>query len=343
MIRHEFSRRNFLKAGAALPVLAATGSLLSVTARAQDMAKVDMQLGWLVSNGLLGEVVAKNKGFYSEEGIDFTVTPGGPNVDGVASVAAGRSTVGQLSSSPSLMLARSAGIPVKAFASGYHTHPFTYFSLAGDPIREPKDMIGKKIATQPTAFILARALLAKNNIAEDQVELVNMGSDMNQLMTGQVSAVTGWLTNTNALAVLGADRVDMRLWDTGIQLYANVYYATDATLTEHADVIARYLKGSARGWGYAKENQEEAVDILVSEYPNLDRASEMAAVGPVIEYAFGAPTKERGWGQMTRENWQAQIDIYAQLKQFEGAVPTVDEVMTLAILDATKDIRMQVG
>jgi NitT/TauT family transport system substrate-binding protein len=343
MIHHRLARRTFLKASAALPVLAATGSLISVSARAQDVAKVDMQLGWLASNGLLGEIVAKQKGFYAEEGIEFSVTPGGPNVDGVASVAAGRSPVGQLSSSPSLMLARSAGIPVKAFASGYHTHPFTYFSLAGDPIREPKDMIGKVIATQPTAFILARALLAKNGISEDQVELVNMGSDMNQLMTGQVSAVTGWLTNTNALAVLGADRVDMRLWDTGIQLYANVYYATDATFDEQEDVLVRFLKSSARGWGYAKENQTEAVDLLVAEFPNLDRASELEAVGPVIEYSFGGPTKERGWGQMTTENWQAQIDIYAELKQFQGTVPTVDDVMTLAILEGSKDVRMQVG
>ena len=343
MTRHDFSRRRFLQGAATLPAIAATGSLLSVTAHAQDMAKVDMQLGWLVSNGLLGEVVAQEKGFFKDEGIDFSVTPGGPNVDGVASVAAGRSTLGQLSSSPSLMLARSAGIPVKAFASGYHTHPFTYFSLSKDPIREPKDMIGKKIATQPTAFILARALLAQNGISEDQVELVNMGSDMNQLMTGQVSAVTGWLTNTNALKILGKDRVDMRLWDTGIQLYANVYYATDTVLEEQADVLARFLKAAAKGWGYAKDNQEEAVDILVGQYPNLDRDSEMEAVGTVIDYSFGPATRERGWGQMTKENWQAQIDIYAKLEQFKGEVPAVDDVMTLAILDATKETRMQVG
>ena len=36
-------------------------------------------------------------------------------------------------------------------------------------------------------------------------------------MTGQVDAVTGWLTNTTALKVLGAERVDMALWDTGVQ------------------------------------------------------------------------------------------------------------------------------
>ncbi len=43
----EFSRRAFLRATAAIPALAATGSLISVTARAGDMVKVDMQLGWL--------------------------------------------------------------------------------------------------------------------------------------------------------------------------------------------------------------------------------------------------------------------------------------------------------
>ena len=59
-------------------------------------------------------------------------------MDGVASVAAGRAQSGQLSSSPSLMLARSAGIPVKAFAAGYQKHPFTYFSLESNPIRTPR-------------------------------------------------------------------------------------------------------------------------------------------------------------------------------------------------------------
>ncbi|MGI9486609.1 MAG: ABC transporter substrate-binding protein [Geminicoccaceae bacterium] len=336
-------RRDLLRQSAALGVLTAAPSLITVAARAADSAAVNMQLGWLASNGILGEVVAKNQGFYDEEGITFEVTPGGPGVDGVASVAAGRSGVGQLSSSPSLMLARSAGLPVKAFAAGYQQHPFTYFSLAGDPIREPKDMIGKTIATQPTAFILLRALLAKNGIDEGDVEIVNMGSDMNQLMTGQAAAVTGWMTNTNALKILGDDRIDMMLWDTGIQLYANVYYTTDDQLAEHSDVLVNYLRGSARGWGYVRANPEEAVDILVSEYPNLDRDSELEAVGPVLGFGFNDVTAADGWGVMNADNWQAQIDTYAALEQFKGDTPTVDDVMTTAILEATADIRKEIG
>ena len=337
------NRRRILKYGAALGGVAATSSFVTVGALAADKAKVNMQLGWLASNGIMGEVVAKRLGYYEDEGIELEVTPGGPGVDGVASVAAGRAEAGQLSSSPSLMLARSAGIPVKAFAAGYQKHPFTYFSLESDPIRTPQDMVGKTIATQPTAVILLRALLAKNGIAEDQVEVVKMGSDMNQLMTGQAAAVTGWMTNTNALKVLGDGRVDMMLWDAGIQLYANVYYTTDDMLAEHSDVLTRFLTGSARGWGEARKDPEAAVGHLVAEYQNLSRESELEAVGPVLGFSFDDTTAADGWAAMNPANWQAQIDAYAELGQFKGETPTVDDVMTADILAATESLRKQIG
>jgi NitT/TauT family transport system substrate-binding protein len=338
------NRRRFMTNAAAVGGLAATSSFVGIRAGlASDVAKVRMQLGWLASNGLLGEVAAQKKGFFKDEGVDLEIVPGGPNVDGVAGVAAGQSTLGQISSSPSVMLARSAGIPVKAFLSGYRKHPFTYFSLKKDPIRTPKDMIGKTIATQPTAYILLRALLAQNGIAEDQVKIVNMGSDMNQLLTGQAEAVTGWVTNTNALKVLGDDRVDMMLWDAGLKLYANVYYTTDEQLDKHEDVLVRFTKAAAKGWGFVRDNPEEAVGYLVEAYPNLDKASELEAVKSVIDFSFGESTKASGWGSMTKENWEAQIKAYADLKQFKGTVPTVDDVASFAILDATTEIRKQVG
>lgn len=337
------NRRGFLAGAAAAGSLATTSSLLSITRAHASEATIRMQLGWLASNGLLGEVVAIKKGYYTDAGVKLDIVPGGPNVDGVAGVASGQSTLGQISSSPSVMLARSAGMPVKAIAAGYQKHPFAYFSRKGKPIATPKDMVGKTIATQPTAFILLRALLAKNGIPEDQVTMVNMGSDMNQLITGQADAVTGWLTNINALKVLGDDRVDLTLWDGGLQLYANVYYTTDDQLQNHSDELTRFMGATAKGWGYARDNQEEAVEILVEAYPNLDKASELEAIGPLMQFVFNDVTAANGWGTMTAANWEAQLKSYADLGQFKGTVPTVDDVMSLAILEATTEIRKQVG
>ena len=288
-------------------------------------------------------MVAQAKGFFADEGIDLEIVPGGPNIDGVGGVASGQAAVGQTSSSPSVMLARSAGIPIKAIAAGYQKHPFTYFSLKKNPIRTPQDMIGKTIATQPTAYILLRALLAKNNIPEDKVKIVNMGSDMNQLMTGQVDAVTGWLTNTNALKVLGDDRVDMMLWDTGIQLYANVYFTRDKELPTRP-TCWRISSAALRVAGAMPRTIPKRRSTCWSRpIPILVKASEMEAVHPVLGFSFNDTTKKDGWGAMTADNWADQIKTYADLKQFKGTVPTVDDVMTLSVLDATKEVRMKVG
>ena len=114
-------------------------------------------------------------------------------------------------------------------------------------------------------------------------------------------------------------------------------------LGEQGEVLARYLTGSARGWGYARENPEAAVDHLVSEYRNLDRASELDAVGPVLGFSFDDTTATEGWAAMNPDNWQAQIDVYANLEQFKGAVPAVGDVMTTSVLAATEALRKQIG
>lgn len=344
----DLSRRQFLEASfATTGIMTAgigAGSFLSVhPANAGGEFKVRLQLGWLASNGILGEVAADKLGYFAEEGLELEIVPGGPNVDGVGSVASGANNFGSISSSPSLMLARSAGLPIKCVAAGYQQHPFTYFSLDRAPVLEPQDLIGKRVATQGTARILLRALLAKNGISEDDVEVSVMGGDMGPLMTGQVDVVTGWSTNINALSILGDARNDMSLWSTGIQLYANPYYTTDEMLAEHGDKVEAIIRAISRGWGWASENREAAVDALVERYPNLDRDAELKAVDLVMGFAFNEKTAADGWGTMTAENWQAQIDIYDELGQFANGKPALEDVMTLSVLEATAETRPKIG
>jgi len=340
----QFNRRDILKSFGIISGAAATGTILSFgSANAAGLHEVNMQLGWLASNGVLGEVAADKLGYYKDAGLSLNIAPGGPNIDGVASVASGRANLGSISSSPSLMLARAAGIPIKCIAAGYQQHPFTYFSLKKNPVNTPKDLIGKKVATQGTARILLRALLAKNGISEDQVEVSVMGGDMAALMTGQVDVVTGWNTNINALSVLGDQRNDMTLWDAGIQLYANPFYVTDENLADNRAMVEDMIRVSAKGWGWVKENPKQAVEFLVERYPNLDLESEMKAVDLITAFSFNANTAKDGWGTMARDNWAAQISIYDELGQFEKKAPELDDLVDFSILEATAADRPKLG
>ena len=335
------TRRRMVGATATAAGLAGAGALLSMKALAQDKAKVNMQLGWIAGGNQIAEVAAKRLGYYEQEGIEFAIQPGGPSIDGVAIVASGRWEVGQVSSSPSNMLAVSQDLPIKVFATGLQQHPYTFFSLKKNPIRSPQDMVGKKIGIQYTGMVLLRALLAKNKIDEKSMTIIPIGNDLTPLLTGQVDAATGWLTNTTALKPFGADRVDLRLWDTGVHLYALPYYATTQMLQTRPDVVQRFLRATARGWAYANKNRDAATDLLIKEYPNLDRADERAAVDSLMSFAYNAQTQANGWGAMDRAVWQDQIAQYADLGQFTKRVPKVDEVMTMDILTATRDYRLK--
>jgi NitT/TauT family transport system substrate-binding protein len=330
-------RRTFLAA-----TTAAT-ALVGVDANAQGKPVINLQLGWLLSGNQIGEVCAKQLGYYDAEGIELRFQAGGPNIDGVAVVASGRFEVGQVSSSPSLMLASSQDLPIRCFATGAQVHPYTFFSLKKNPVAKATDLVGKKVGIQATGVILLRALLAKNNIPEKDVTIVTIGADMAPLLTGQVDVVTGWLTNTTALKVLGPDRVDLRLWDAGVKLYALPYYATLDTIQKKSDQLAKFLRATSKGWAYAHANRDAATDMLVKEFPNLNKVDERVALDVMLQYAFSDSTKTEGWGAMDPKVWQDQIDLYSQLGQFSRKTPKLEEVVTFDILKATAEGRVKIG
>lgn len=354
-----FSRRSFigrtgLVVGAAVagaPLLAACNDAARTAAQEGQGGQagevgttaLSLQLGWLLDNGQLGEAVAIGKGWYADNGVDVTIMAGGPSIDGLALVAGGESQIGQISSSPSLMLASSQGIPTKAFAVGVQEHPYAYISKPDNAVREPRDLIGKSVGTQATGQILLSALLAANDIDPGDVEIVVVGSDVTPLTTGQVDVWTGWVSNVAALRPLGDDYEAMRLWDAGIQLYANPYYTTVDTLADNPDMLAKFLTATGEGWKYANENREEAVDFLVEQVPTLNKDDMLAQAEVLLEFEFTDTTAKDGWGTMDAGVWQSQLEMWDSLGQFKGSVPTVEDVATFDILEATADERPKVG
>ena len=85
---HSLISRRSLLAGAA------GGSFLAVNGARAAGQPIEMQLGWIGGGNQLGEVVGIQLGYFGEEGLDLKIVPGGPNNDGVAGVASGRSAIG---------------------------------------------------------------------------------------------------------------------------------------------------------------------------------------------------------------------------------------------------------
>ncbi len=332
------SRRSFLKTGAAMGVVAAGPgiSLVMPSGARADTAKVVIQYDWLMSNGQIGDVVAVHNGYFKDAGIEVEMLPGGPNSATLAPVVSGQAQLGQFSGVSQLLLARSAGAPVSVFATGYQQAPFAYFSLPKAPVHKPEDLYGKRIGIQPTARATLDALIAKAKLDVSKLDISTMGFDMTPLAAGELDVVTGWITNTQALAVIGPDRITMMESAAGIIDPGDAYFATTEALESNADVLARFLTAVAKGWGYTHEHPEESVEITVKAYPNLDLAVEKETVPLVLSLSFDANTAANGWGTFKPSDIGDQINLMDEIGMFKGASkPVLEESMTTKILEMT--------
>ncbi|MBP1860327.1 ABC transporter substrate-binding protein [Rhizobium herbae] len=337
-------RRTVLKGGAyALAAATAGIGIFTPNNSNADTAKVVIKYDWLMSNGQIGDIVAATQGLFQAEGLDVEFSPGGPNSATVPPVVTGQAQAGQFSDSAQLLLARASGVPIKIFACGFRMAPFAFYSVPKAPIRTVHDMVGKRIGIQPTARYVLDAILLKNNIDPSSLTITNIGFDMTPLTTGQVDAVTGWITNTQALSVIGPDRIDLMMKDTGLPSYANVYFATDDALQNHSDTLAKTLRAIAKGWAWTYEHPEEAVKLAVKAYPQLDLVVELKTAPRILSLSFDAMTGKDGWGAFDPAAIGEQISVYDKIGQFKSGAPKLEDCYSTEILEMTAADRPKIG
>jgi len=336
------TRRRFLQGGVtAAAVLAGAGLAAGGrprVARAQAAAPLAMQLGWFANSQMAGDFTAIGKGYFKDAGLDVNIVPGGPSIDPVGVVASGSVPIGNVASIGVLVAGRSRGVPIKAFASAFQRHPFAFFFLRESGIKTPADFAGKTIGIQGTARPLLDAVLAKYQVPRDKVNVIIIGGTTTPLLTRQADVVTGWVINYAQNLPIQGKSDHFLLWDLGIRMYAYTYFTTDQAYGARKDVLTRYIAAAARGWLYAKDHPEEAVDFVLKSTSGPDREMEVPTWKVSIPYISSDATRQRGWGYMDPQVWSQLSDTYHALDQIPRKVPA-DEVMTNEIVLAAKTLK----
>ncbi len=339
--KHNLDRRRFLTTTGAGVLALGSGIQLVLPTRASgaDKAKVVVKYDWLISNGQMGDVVALHKGYFEDAGLDVEFSPGGPNSATVPPVISGAASLGQFSDAAQLFSARAGGVPIKIIAAGFRTGPYAFTSKPEKPLRSVEDLKGLTIGIQPTARFVIEAIAAKAGIEMSELKTVNVGFDKAPLVRGEVDAIGGWITNTQALSVVGEDRIDLLASDLGLPAYSNVYFATDAAIENNADTLAAFIGAAGKGWGFVHSNPQEAVNILVDNNDGISEEWELKTVDLILKLSFDDKTAEKGWGTFDPASLDEQLALYDSIGQYTNGRPSLEDVHTTKILEMTSDAR----
>lgn len=310
MTRHDFTRRGFLATGVG-GVLAATAGLRP----AHAATSVNLQLSWLHSVQFGGSYIAKSKGYWADQGLDVTLTPGGPNAPVEPPVVSDNALVG-ISAADYTAAAVSQGAPFKIIAVAMQKNPFAIASLPANPVKAPKDLEGKKIGMALANTPVLKALCTLNGVNFDAIEVVPTQYDAAPLVAGQVDCLLCWATDLPvAMTIKGLDPVTMLMADYGYAVQSQTYIATEDSLANRRKELVELLRGEIAGWTDYHKDTDAAAELTVKMFPDagLDLETQKLQAKKQVPLMFSEVTDEHGFGWFTDESIQENIKTLALL------------------------------
>jgi putative hydroxymethylpyrimidine transport system substrate-binding protein len=245
--------------------------LAPALARAAD--KLTVILDWFVNPDHGPLVVAQEKGFFAEAGLEVQlVAPADPN-DPPKLVAAGQADLA-LDYQPQLQMQVAEGLPLVRIGTLIDTPLNCLLALSDGPVRSITDLKGRRIGYSVAGFedALLRAMLARHGLGLSDVSLINVNfSLVPPLLQGQVDAVIGAFRNVELeqVGLQGRPGRAFFVEEEGVPAYDElVFIANKAHLADPR--LPRFLAAVERATLWLINHPEEGWDLFRKGRSELD-------------------------------------------------------------------------
>ena len=252
--------------------LAAALALAGTAAFAQE-DKVVLQLKWVTQAQFAGYYVAKEKGFYEDEGLEVEIKPGGPDIAPAQVIAGGGADV-VVDWMPSALASREKGLPLVNIAQPFAKSGMMLTCLEETGVETPEDLKGRTLGVwffgneYPFLSWMSKLGIPTDG-SENGVTVLKQGFNVDPLLQKQADCIST-MTYNEYWQVIDAgikpeELVTFKYEDQGVATLEDGLYVMEEDLKdpEFADKMVRFVRASMKGWRYAEENPDEAAEIVL--------------------------------------------------------------------------------
>ena len=272
----------------------------------------------------VGAYVAKEKGFFAEEGLGVDIQHSSGGSQHVQLLLAGQVQFTTADAANVLQRIADPGLPLVSIALIGQTGQQGWVTLAGAGLDDPTDWRGKTVGYRSTVPPDLLAILESRGMTLDDVNAQNIGYEPPQLLVeGQVDVYPVFLSNEPDIIrrKLGRDVKVFSAADYGMPTLGLTYVTTQDYATQHPEIVERFLKAVLHGIEWARDNREEAVDIVLKYATGEEREHQRFMLDTELAAAESDVTRQNGLGWQTAEQWQA---LEASLEEFGALTKPVD-------------------
>ena len=243
-----------------------------------ELTPANIRLDFIVGGKHAPWFVALDKGFYARRGLAATIQSSTGSADTVRTIGAGGADFG-FADIGTTIVARSRGTPVQTVAQfGYV--PATVMWREDTDIKKLKDLEGKSYAISPgqAQWFLMPAYCRINKVDYKAIRIQETAAPLQPaaLVAKRADFIVMYRASNDEIAEMAATKQGIKLKrifmkDTGLDIYGTGLIVKDDDVKKRPEFVRAYVEGTLEGLRYARDNQEEALRILLKHKPELDQ------------------------------------------------------------------------
>jgi NitT/TauT family transport system substrate-binding protein len=219
---------------------------------------------WLPQAQFAGYMVALEKGFYRDAGINLDLLRGGPGNPPFKNLKLGRATFCTAWLSTAIQQ-RAGGTPVVNVAQIVQRSALILVARKKSGITRPEDLNGKAVGLWAGQFYLQpQVFFRKYGLG---VKIIPNYSSMALFLKGGVQAIAAmWYNEYHTLLNSGLNPDELTLFffsDYGLNFPEDGLYCLEETFQKDPELCSDFAKASLKGWLYAFDHKDEALDIVM--------------------------------------------------------------------------------
>ncbi|MBM3471511.1 MAG: ABC transporter substrate-binding protein [Armatimonadetes bacterium] len=279
-------------------------------------------IDWVFDGSYAPFLLALEKGYYAQEGLNVTIDRGFGSADAVSKIAAGAYSLGFADINTMIEFnARNPGRELVSVAMVFDAIPSSIVTLRREGITRPIDLYGKKLGapagSAPRVLwpLFARAI----GMHPASVEWVTMSPPLREpmLLRGEVNAVAAF--SFNAFITLKTARVDpadiiiFQYNEHGLPLYGNAILAHPSLLQSEPDAVRGFVRAMTRAWKDTVANPAEAISALKRRDPMINEDVERERLVLALQHVvLTKDVRAAGLGGVKGERLSRSVDLVTE-------------------------------
>jgi NitT/TauT family transport system substrate-binding protein len=322
--RRVVSRRLFLLCGTWCLLAWWAGAWVAGCRRSSagsGLTKVTLQADWYPQPEHGGFYTALVKGFYKDEGLEVSIQPGSQYLDTNQQVAVGAAQFG-MGSSDHTLESVADGQPLVAVAATMQRDPQGIMVRKDSPVQSFVDLEGHTVAIKPGStwfqYLIKRYRWKSVREIPATMSVANFVADPQYIQQAFATSEPFFARQA------GVETRVLLTSDAGYNPY-RVMFTTRGFLSQHPDVVAKFVRASIKGWREYMKDPAAAHAVIAKLNPALSPDWMNFTWRALRDGGFVAGDDASGAqiGQMNSQRWtmmyQQLLDIKVIDRPFDPA------------------------